>query len=140
MNQLNSLQLKLTLFASIALTVFSFFIASWSFTSALSGINPENQDKVLLHPVSQDAVDIIWPLTLLVIPVGIVLIVLASINFKLKKHAINVTLLFLCGILFLWTLLAGWAMHSEFVPENSVNNSSEQPENGKLKIRSFNLN
>jgi len=62
------------------------------------------------------------------------------LNFKFKNHILNLSLLAICGLLFIWVVFASWALDAEFIPKTDYSNPSAERGNNNLRIRTMNIN
>lgn len=129
---------KTLIITSILFLAINFFALGKAATS-LSGINPENQNKVLVYQINEEAANIVLNLTFLLIPVVVVLIIVATLNFKLRNHLLNRMLMAVCFLLTFWLVFAIWALDNKYVSPTD-NTQFQNQDNGELRIRSININ
>lgn len=123
---------------TILLTLVSAFVIITSIGRGLSTINPGYHDFDLVYPLSEATNNVIWTLTLITVPIGLALVTIAGINFKLRILNLSRLLIFISILLFCWLIFVSWAFNPRLTPENNENPTGDQRD-GTLRQKSLNF-
>lgn len=145
MNKAKTFSVKNTFIIVAVLLPIMVLSAIGAAISGLEGINPENHGKTLVFPVGNDAADTVKTIyAFVIVPLSLLMVITAGLNFKIKNAMLNRGLLLLSLFLVLWLVFANWALDARFVAPSE---SSQAPpsrnrskDEGDLQIRTINLN
>lgn len=133
-----------TLFLTLILLPITLLGSASVGITGLAGINPDNQNKTLLYPISNAQVHLVQnAFIFLMVPVSIGLVFLALLNIKLLNRRLNYTILIASAALVCWLLFTSWALNGRYVsipnPTNRSQPTNSAPGESNLHIRSFNI-
>lgn len=139
--QNNTRLTKVTLVLSVLLALVMPILVAGVWVTGLEGINPENQGKVAVYPISDDAVTAVKLTFMFLAPVVSLLMVILSItNIKRKRARTSWIVLALFAVSIAGLVLTNWLLTAEYVSRDTNTSSSENStDSGTLQIKNYQL-